>query len=69
MFFTHNLKLQDFYIFYFFLVILIGYHLIAEANMLARTGALAMDYFYLMELPADLNSEQLSEISTDLEYR
>ncbi|XP_047490310.1 vacuolar protein sorting-associated protein 13B-like isoform X4 [Penaeus chinensis] len=39
-----------------------------EANMLARTGALAMDYFYLMELPADLNSEQLSEISTDLEY-
>lgn len=37
--------------------------------MLARTGALAMDYFYLMELPADLNSEQLSEISTDLEYR
>ncbi|KAG0727470.1 Vacuolar protein sorting-associated protein 13B [Chionoecetes opilio] len=39
-----------------------------EANLLARTGAVAMDYFYLMDLPPDLNSEKLSEISTDLEY-
>nr|XP_045624119.1 vacuolar protein sorting-associated protein 13B-like [Procambarus clarkii] len=39
-----------------------------EANMLARTGAVAMDYFYFMDLPTDINSEKLSEISTDLEY-
>ncbi|XP_042214275.1 vacuolar protein sorting-associated protein 13B-like isoform X1 [Homarus americanus] len=39
-----------------------------EANMLARTGAVAMDYFYYMELPTDVSSEKLSEISTDLEF-
>ncbi|KAK8395541.1 hypothetical protein O3P69_005567 [Scylla paramamosain] len=39
-----------------------------EANLLARTGAVAMDYFYLMELPTDFSSEKLSEISSDLEY-
>ncbi|XP_068242883.1 intermembrane lipid transfer protein VPS13B isoform X1 [Palaemon carinicauda] len=39
-----------------------------EAVLLARTGAMAMDYFYYMEIPQDMNSEQLSEISVDLEY-
>ncbi|XP_050696701.1 intermembrane lipid transfer protein VPS13B-like isoform X2 [Eriocheir sinensis] len=39
-----------------------------EANLLARTGAVAMDYFYLMELPTDFSSEKLSEIGSDLEY-
>lgn len=37
--------------------------------LLARTGAVAMDYFYYMELPTEVNSEKLSEISNDLEYR
>ena len=40
-----------------------------EANLLSRTGAVAMDYFYLMELPTDFSSEKLSEISSDLEFR
>ncbi|KAK7075977.1 Vacuolar protein sorting-associated protein 13B [Halocaridina rubra] len=39
-----------------------------EAVLLARTGALAMDYFYYMVLPEDMSSEQLSELGVDLEF-
>ncbi|KAK3850769.1 hypothetical protein Pcinc_042542 [Petrolisthes cinctipes] len=39
-----------------------------EVILLGVTGALAMDYFYFMELPSDINSEKLSEISADLEH-
>lgn len=43
-------------------------HDTTEASLLAHTGAVAIDYFYYLELPDEMSSDQLSQISTDLEY-
>lgn len=40
-----------------------------EAVLLERTPAFAIDYLYKLDLPEDFNSDHLSEIGTDLEYR
>jgi len=41
----------------------------SEALLLEKSPAVAMDYLYMLELPEDFNSERLSELGSDLEYR
>ncbi|XP_076064236.1 vacuolar protein sorting 13B isoform X2 [Oratosquilla oratoria] len=41
---------------------------VTETTMLGKTSAFVMDYFYLLVLPDDIHSEQLSEIGADLEH-
>jgi hypothetical protein len=43
--------------------------LFSEALLLEKSPAIAMDYLYMLELPDDFNSERLSELGSDLEYR
>ena len=41
---------------------------VTEDNMLERSPAVAVDYMYVLDIPNDYSSEQLSEIGFDLEY-
>ena len=41
---------------------------VTEDNMLERSPAVAIDYMYVLDIPQDYSSEQLSEIGSDLEY-
>ena len=45
------------------------FSLFLEALLLEKSPAIAMDYLYMLELPDDFNSERLSELGSDLEYR
>ncbi len=40
----------------------------SEEKMLIRSPAFAMDYIYVLEIPDDYSSEQLSEVGCDLEH-
>ena len=40
---------------------------VTETVLVERTGALGLDYVYHVELPSDLNSDTMSELSADLE--
>lgn len=41
---------------------------VSEAVLLEKTSAFAVDFLYHLEVPEDYNSEQLSELGSDLEY-
>jgi hypothetical protein len=45
------------------------FSLFSEALLLEKSPAIAVDYLYMLELPDDFNSERLSELGSDLEYR
>lgn len=45
------------------------FSLFLEALLLEKSPAIAVDYLYILELPDDFNSERLSELGSDLEYR